>query len=118
MIQIIFLSNINHLSTGSLTLWVECYPMVRETGVQSQVESYKRLKKWYLIPPCLTFSIIRYISKVKWSNPGKEVAPSPIPRCSGYRKGTLRVALDYNRQLYFKELFLFNNHFFAHRYMV
>ena len=22
-------------------------PMVRETGVQSQVESYQRLKKWY-----------------------------------------------------------------------
>ena len=24
--------------------WVECLPMVRETGVQSQVESYRRLK--------------------------------------------------------------------------
>ena len=23
-------------------------------GVQSQVESYQRLKKWYLMPPCLT----------------------------------------------------------------
>ena len=23
--------------------------MVRETGVQSQVESYQRLKKWYLV---------------------------------------------------------------------
>ena len=28
--------------------------MVRETGVQSQVESYQRLKKWYSIPPCLS----------------------------------------------------------------
>ena len=28
-----------------------------ETGVQTQVESYQRLKKWYLIPPCLTLSI-------------------------------------------------------------
>ena len=27
--------------------------MVREMGVQSQVESYQRLKKWYLMPPCL-----------------------------------------------------------------
>ena len=27
--------------------------------------------------------------KVKWSNPGKGVAPSPTPRCSSYRKGTL-----------------------------
>ena len=38
------------LATGSLVQWVECSPMVRETGVQ--VESYLRLKKWYLIPPC------------------------------------------------------------------
>ncbi len=43
--------------------------------VQSQVESYKRLKKWYLMPPWLTLSIIRYESKVKWSNPGKGVGP-------------------------------------------
>ena len=40
-------------------------PMARETWVQSQVESYQRLKKWYLMPPCLTLSIIRYGSRVK-----------------------------------------------------
>ncbi len=34
-------------------------------------------EKWYLIPPCLTLRIIRYGSRVKWSNPGKGVAPSP-----------------------------------------
>ena len=33
--------------------------LVQETRVQSQVESYQRLKKWYLMPPCLTLSIIR-----------------------------------------------------------
>ena len=26
-------------------LWVECSPMARETGVQSQVELYQRLEK-------------------------------------------------------------------------
>ena len=37
--------------TGSLASWVECSPMVQETRVQSQVESYQRLKKkWYLLP--------------------------------------------------------------------
>ena len=51
-------------------------------------------------PPCLTFSNIRYVSRVKWSNPGKGVAPSPTSRCSSYWKGTLLVALDYSRQLY------------------
>ena len=44
-------------------LVVDCLPMVQETGIQSQVESYQRLDKWYLIPPCLTLSIIKYISK-------------------------------------------------------
>ena len=28
-----------------------------------------KLKKWYLILPCLILSTIRYISSVKWSNP-------------------------------------------------
>ena len=70
------------LHTVSLAKWVECLPLSRETRVQSQVESYQRLKKWNLIPPCLTLSIIRYISRVKWSNPGNGVAPFPTPRCS------------------------------------
>ena len=49
----------------TLAKWLECSPMARETWVQSQVESYQRLKKWYLMPPCLTLSIIRYGSRVK-----------------------------------------------------
>ena len=60
--------------------------MARETWVQSQVESYQRLKKWYLMPPCLTLSIIRYGTRVKWSNPEKGVAPSPTPWCSKLSK--------------------------------
>ena len=55
---------------------------------QFQVESFQKLKKWYLTSPCLTFSIIRYISRVKWSNPGKGIAPSPTPRCTSYWKGS------------------------------
>ena len=51
--------------------------MVQETRVQSQVKSYQSLKKWYLMPPCLTLSIIRWGSRVKWSNPGNGVA-SPL----------------------------------------
>ena len=43
----------------------------------NQIESYQRLKKWYLILSCLTHRIIRYGSRVKWSNPGKGVGPSP-----------------------------------------
>ena len=65
-----------------------------ETGVQSQVESYQRLKKWYLMPPCLALSTIKWGSRVKRSNPVNGVAPSPTSRCSSYWKGGLRVTLD------------------------
>ena len=48
---------------------------------------------------CLTLSNIRYVSRVKWSNPGKGLVSSPTPRCSIYWKRSLPVALDYSRQL-------------------
>ena len=41
-----------------------------------------KTQKWYLMPLFVSFTIIRYGSKVKWSNPGKGVAPSPTPQCS------------------------------------
>ena len=56
--------------------------MVRETVVQSQVKLYQRLLKWYLIAPCLTLSNIMYVSRIKWSNPGKGVV-SPPPQHLG-----------------------------------
>ena len=43
---------------------VDCLPMVHKVWVQTMVYSYRRLKKWYLIPPCLTLGIIRYGSRV------------------------------------------------------
>ena len=89
-----------YIITDSLAWWVEYLTIVLKTNVQSQVESYQRLKIWYLIPPCLTLIIIKYISRVKWSNPEKGVAPFPTPQCCSYWKGSLWVALDYSRQLY------------------
>ena len=68
--------------------WMICHKTkpnqitVRETDIQSQVESYQRLKKWYLIPPCLTLSIMRCISRVKRNNPRGRAAPSHTTRCS------------------------------------
>ena len=41
---------------------------------------------------------VRIKGKVEKSREG--VAPSPTPWCSSYRKGSLRVTLDYGRQLY------------------
>ena len=87
-------------SERTLAYRLECSPMAWENWVQSQVQSYQRLKKWYLMLPCLTLSIIRYVSRVKWVNPGKGVTPSPTPWYSSYWKGNLRVPLDYVRQIY------------------
>ena len=61
--------------------------MARETGVQSQVELNQRLKKRYLMPTCLTLSIIRYESKVKWSNSGKGVVLSSTFGVVAIKKG-------------------------------
>ena len=36
-------------------------------------------QKWNLMPSCITLSIIRYGSRVKWSNLVNGVAPSPTP---------------------------------------
>ena len=56
-----------------------------------------KTQKWYGIPPCLTLDILRYVSRVKWSNPGKGAAHSPTPWCSSYWKGSLRVTLNYGQ---------------------
>ena len=50
-------------------------PVVQETRVQSQVESYQRLKKWYLMPSCLTLSIIRLRSRISGVILGKQYHP-------------------------------------------
>ena len=55
-----------------------------ETWDQPRLRHTKYFKKWYLISPCLTLGNIRYVSRVKRSNSGKGVAPSPTPRCSSY----------------------------------
>ena len=100
--------------TSNLTIFWQYYNIRHCIGIMVCVRQWpgrpafnpesshtKDLKKWYLIPPCLTLSIIRYESRVKSCNPGKGVAPSPTPKCSSYRKGSLRVTVDYGRQFYF-----------------
>ena len=86
--------NFFHWLSGSVCQWLGRPVFILRS-------SHTKDSKWYLIPPCLTLSIIRYVSRVKWSNPEKGVAPSPTPLCSSYWKGSFRVGLDYGRQLYF-----------------
>ena len=47
---------------------------------------------------------VRIKGKVEQSREG--VAPSPTHWCSSYRKGSLRVTLDYGRQLYFFYIYI------------
>ena len=76
-----------------------------DRGVQSQVESYQRLKKWYLMPPCLTLSIIRWATRVKWSNPGYGVALSLHLGVVAIKKGVFGLPSTKGRQLYFYLLY-------------
>ena len=46
------------------------------------------------------FKIIRYVSRVKRSNPKEEVVSFPTLRYCSYWKGGLRVTVDYSCQLY------------------
>ena len=59
-------------------------PWSGRPGFSPRSRHTKNLKNWYLIYPCLTLSIGRCVSKVKWSNPGEGVAPSLRLRCSSY----------------------------------
>ena len=43
-----------------------------------------RVKLRHLISPCLTLSVIRYVSRVKWSNIREEVESFPSPRFVSY----------------------------------
>ena len=71
---------------------VECSSIAREIWVQSQVEPYQRLKKWYSIPPCLTLSTQVHIKGKVEQSQGKSSALY-TPWCSSNWKGSLRVAL-------------------------
>ena len=58
--------------------------MVQKIGIQSQVESYQRLKIWYLM---LNTQHYKVRIKVNWSNSGNGLVPSPRPQCSAIEKG-------------------------------
>ena len=53
-----------------------------------------KTQKWYLMPPCLALTIIMWGTRIKWSNPGNGVVPSPTHQCISYWKGSLWVTLD------------------------
>ena len=60
-----------------------------------------RTQKMVLDASLLNTQHYRVQIKGKVEQSGKAVVPSPTPWCSSYRKGSLRVTLDYSRQLYY-----------------
>ena len=87
------------ISNSSMLVWVFANGSRYLCSIPGRVIP-KTKKKRYLISLCLTLSIIMYESRVKWSNPGKGVAPSPTRWCSSYWKGSLLVTFDCGRQFY------------------
>ena len=54
---------------GNKICYVHWWP--GNPGLNTKLSHTKNSKKWYLIPTCLKLSIVRYGSRVKWSNTGK-----------------------------------------------
>ena len=52
--------------------------------------------KFWVEKSCYSFAILLFLVKAR-----EGVVPSPTSWCSSYRKGSLRVTLDYGCQLYF-----------------
>ena len=104
------------LTLLTFSFWAEIYPLQFESWLTGPVGRVfaNGLKDLGSIPDritpktlkmvldifCLTLRNIRYVLRVKWSNPGKRVVPFLTPLCSSYWKGSLLVALDYGCQLY------------------
>ena len=61
----------------------------------------QRLRKMVLDASLLNSQHYKVWIKGKVEQSRDGVAPSPTPGCSSYRKRSLRVTLDYGRQLYF-----------------
>ena len=115
-------------ASGTTWWWYNCVGFTNGPGDLGSI----RLYKWYLIPLCLALSNIKYVSRVKWSNLRKGVAPSPTPLCCSYWKESLLVAhftylvlckntgfhitqgKHYYHYYYYKEIMLFGLVWFCH----
>ena len=80
-------------------------------GQLGSIPGRVRPKTQKMVLDVLTHSILRYGWRVKLSNPRKGVAHSSTPWCSSYWKGSLRVTLDYGRQLMCINLYFLINEY-------
>ena len=80
----VYLKECIYLQNGA---WVECSPMVQETGVQSQVVIPKTQK---MVLDATLLNTQHYKVRIK-GKVEKGVASSSPPRCCSYWKGSFRV---------------------------
>ena len=78
------------LNPGILDHWRTLYPLVftKSPGNRGSIPGLviSKTKKIVLDASLLSTQHLRYGSRIKWSNPGKRVAPFPTPRWSSYWK--------------------------------
>ena len=89
-------------------------PMARETRVQSRSRHTKD-SKMVLDATLINTQQYKVIIKGKVERSRERSSGPPTPWCRSYRKESLRVPLDYGRQLYFLQLIqidLFENYSF------
>ena len=80
--------------------------IARESWVQSQVESYQKLKKWYLMSLCIYTQHHKVQIKGNVSQSWERSNASATPWCSSYRKWSHRVTVNNGRQLYLLYIYI------------
>ena len=79
----------------------------RRPGFNPRSSHTKDSKKFFSMLPCLTLKIIRYRSRVNWSNRRKGVVSSITSWCGSNWKGSFWITLDCSHQLYLLILYIF-----------
>ena len=92
--------------TGLNSEWFECLPKAWETWVQSQV-IIPKTQKMVLDASLLNTQHYKVRMKDKVEQSRERSIALPTCWCSSNRKGSLRVILDYDCQLFSKELHTF-----------
>ena len=83
-------------------------------GDLGSIASYQRLKKWYLIPSCLTLSNIRYVARVMWCNPEKGVVHPLHLSVVAIEKGAFWSQIHKFFYFYFVSCFMLQTKLFSH----
>ena len=80
--------------------------MARETGVQTQVSSYRRIKKWYFDSSLFNTQHYKARIKGKVEQYKERSCVLPYTLMQSLWKGNFRVTLDYGPQFYYIYMYI------------